>query len=61
MVVVQGEKRHIFEGGVTGFQILRALGLKEEEVLLLKDGRLLPLDAKVEEGEVRVIPVISGG
>lgn len=59
--MIHGEERHAFEEGVTGFEILKALGLKEEEVLLLKDGRLLPPDAKVEEGEVKVIPVISGG
>lgn len=59
--MIHGERRYTFAEGITGFEILKALGLKEEEVLLLRDGRLLPPDAKVEEGEVKVIPVISGG
>lgn len=59
--VIHQDKPHTFEGRVTGLKILKELGLKEEEVLLIKDGELLPLDEPVEEGEVRVVPVVSGG
>lgn len=59
-VLYQG-KRYTFEGKVDGFKILRELGLKEEEVLLVKDGKLLPLDQPLQQGEVKVIPVVSGG
>ncbi len=61
VVVLHGDKRFTFQRKITGFEILKALGLREEEVLLVKDGKLLPMDLPVEEGEIRVIPVISGG
>ncbi len=61
VLVVHGDKKIQLEGKLTGYQILKKLGLKEEEVLLVKDGRLFPLDEEITEGEIRVIPVISGG
>lgn len=55
------DRYYTFEGKVTGLEVIKRLGLKEEEVLLLKDGKLLPPDIPLEEGEIKVIPVISGG
>lgn len=55
------DKSYTFEGKLTGLEVIKRLGLKEEEVLLLKDGKLIPPDVPLEEGEIKVIPVISGG
>ncbi len=54
------EKEHIFERKMTGQRLLKELGLMEEEVLLVRDGKIIPLDEPLE-GEVEIIPVISGG
>lgn len=59
--VLWRDRYYSFEGKVTGHEVIKRLGLKEEEVLLLKDGKLLPPDIPLEEGEIKVIPVISGG
>ena len=59
--VTYRERTYTFEGKVTGSFILKELGLREEEVLLVKDGQLLPPDEPLEDGEVKVVPVVSGG
>ncbi|WP_456468261.1 hypothetical protein [Archaeoglobus sp.] len=41
--------------------ILESLGINPETVVIVKDGLPVPTDEVAEEGEVKVIRVISGG
>lgn len=42
-------------------EVLEKLGINPETVVLIRNSTPLPLDEQVEEGEVTVIRVISGG
>lgn len=42
-------------------EILESLGINPETVVLVKDGIPVPTEEFAEEGEVKVIRVISGG
>lgn len=42
-------------------EILESLGINPETVVLVKDGMPVPVEELAEEGEVKVIRVISGG
>lgn len=41
--------------------LLNRVGINPETVVIVKDGLPIPVDDKVEEGEIKVIRVISGG
>ena len=45
----------------TYLDLLNLLDINPETVVLLKDGKPVPLDDRVEEGELKVLRVISGG
>jgi len=49
------------EEGTTYSQILEMIGINPETVVIVKDKLPVPTDEKAEEGEVKVIRVISGG
>ncbi|MEM1578503.1 MAG: MoaD/ThiS family protein [Archaeoglobaceae archaeon] len=53
IIEVDGKKRYS--------DILEELGINPETVVLVRDSLPLPIDDFVEEGEVKVIRVISGG
>lgn len=42
-------------------EILESLGINPETVVVVKDGLPVPTDEVAEEGEIKVIRVISGG
>ncbi len=45
----------------TYFKLLEQLNINPETVVIVKDGLPVPTDETVEEGEITVIRVISGG
>jgi sulfur carrier protein len=47
--------------GTTYSQLLEILEINPEMVVVIKDGLPLPMDERVEEGEIKIIRVISGG
>ena len=50
------------KGSHTVEKALRILNIIPETVLVVKEGRLVTLDTKIEEDEeIEVIPVVSGG
>jgi len=59
--VIYRDEEQSFEDGLTGRELLKRLGLTEEEALLVSEGKLLPLDEELPREEVKVIPVLSGG
>lgn len=59
--VIYRDEEQSFEDGLTGRELLKRLGLTEEEALLVSGGKLLPLDEELPREEVKVIPVLSGG
>ncbi len=42
-------------------EILESLGINPETVVVVRDGTPVPVDDVAEDGEVKVIRVISGG
>ncbi|AGK61799.1 Sulfur transfer protein involved in thiamine biosynthesis [Archaeoglobus sulfaticallidus PM70-1] len=55
------EKELILEENSTYLDILNIFSINPESVLILKDGSPVPLDDVVEEGEIKIMKVISGG
>jgi len=49
------------EKGKRYFDLLSMLKINPETVVIVKDGKPIPVDDFVEEGEVVVMRVISGG
>jgi sulfur carrier protein len=47
--------------GSTYIDLLNIFNINPETVIIVKDGSPVPLDDKVEKGEIRVMRVISGG
>ncbi|AEA46475.1 MoaD/ThiS family protein [Archaeoglobus veneficus] len=47
--------------GKTYSALLEEMGVNPETVVVIKDGVPVPVDERVEEGEVTIIRVISGG
>ncbi len=45
----------------TYFNLLNIFNINPETVIVLKDGKPVPIDEKVEEGEIKILRVISGG
>ncbi len=61
VTVILADKKYQFEGKIRGIEILKTLGLNEEAYILVKDDELCPIDEHLEDCEVEIIPVISGG
>ncbi len=55
------EKEVEVEEGTRYSEVLSRLGINPETVVLIKDNTPIPTDDFVEEGEVVVMRVISGG
>ncbi len=55
------EKELVVEEGKRYSEVLSSLGINPETVVLVKDGNPIPTDDFVEDGEVVVMRVISGG
>lgn len=56
------EQVYTIEAGVTLEQALRELGILPETVLAVRDGKIVPLSHRLEEGEeLELVDVISGG
>ncbi len=56
------DKTYTVEPGTTLEQALRELGIIPETVLPVRDGRIIPLTHRLEEGEeIELVDVISGG
>ncbi len=53
--VVEAEKEESY------LKILEKLGINPETVVVLRNGQPVPVDEEVEEGEITVMRVISGG
>jgi sulfur carrier protein len=49
------------EKGKRYSDLLNLLGINPETVVIVKDGKPVPVDDFVEEGEIVVMRVISGG
>ncbi len=49
------------DAGKTYSDVLESLGINPETVIVVRDGVPVPNEARVEEGEVKVVRVISGG
>ena len=60
-VFPKGEKTLEMQKGATYEQLVLRLGLSPETVVVFRDGAPVPIDGKIEKGEIRVIRVVSGG
>lgn len=49
------------ESGKKYSELLEELGINPETVVLVKDTEPVPIDSVAEDGEVKVLRVISGG
>ncbi|MET1124932.1 MAG: MoaD/ThiS family protein [Archaeoglobaceae archaeon] len=47
--------------GKTFYEVIEELGINPETVVIVKDSKPIPTEARVEEGEFKVMRVISGG
>jgi len=45
----------------TYFDLLSVFNINPETVIVLRDGKPVPVDERVEAGEIKVLRVISGG
>ena len=60
--VLGGEERDVETGARTVGELLRELGYSSEEYVVAREGKILPEDEEVREGDVlTLVPVISGG
>ncbi len=57
----EGDKSVEVEEGKTYSDLMLSLGINPETVIVLRDSLPVPLDEKVEDGEITVMRVISGG
>ena len=57
----EGDKSVEVEEGKTYSDLMLSLGINPETVIVLRNSTPLPLDEKVEGGEITVMRVISGG
>lgn len=56
------DKTYTVEAGTTLERALRELGIIPETVLPVRNGRIIPLSHRLEEGEeIELVDVISGG
>ena len=55
------EKEVVVEDGKRYSDVLKDLGINPETVVVVKDGTPVPTDDFVEEGEIVIMRVISGG
>ncbi|MFQ6128778.1 MAG: MoaD/ThiS family protein [Thermoplasmata archaeon] len=58
-----GERKIMkFADAVNGFDVVDALGLKPDAYLLVRDGRPIPMDESLRNGDrIKLIKVASGG
>ena len=49
------------ENGENYARVLESLEINPETVVIIRNGQPVPVDDKVEEGEITVMRVISGG
>jgi sulfur carrier protein len=57
----EGDKTIDVVEGESYSHLMLRLGINPETVLVIKDSTPIPLDEKIEEGEITVMRVISGG
>ncbi|WP_456327444.1 MoaD/ThiS family protein [Archaeoglobus sp.] len=57
----KNEEEVEIEKGKKYSDLLKSLGINPETVVVVKDGKPVPIDDFVEEGEIVVMRVISGG
>ncbi len=57
----KNEEEVEIEKGKKYSDLLKSLGINPETVVVVKDGKPVPVDDFVEEGEIVVMRVISGG
>ncbi len=57
----EGDRIVEVEEGKTYSDLIAELGINPETVIVIRDSTPIPLDERVEEGEVTVMRVISGG
>ncbi len=57
----EGDRIVEVEEGKTYADVLAELGINPETVIVIRDSTPVPLDERVEGGEVTVMRVISGG
>ncbi len=57
----KNEEEVEIEKGKKYTDLLKSLGINPETVVVVKDGKPVPIDDFVEEGEIVVMRVISGG
>ncbi|MEM1613346.1 MAG: MoaD/ThiS family protein [Thermoplasmatales archaeon] len=62
LVKILGENKKIRIEGKTAIEILHSLGLNSNSTIVLKDGRPIPDDEELSEGdEITVMKSFSGG
>lgn len=49
------------EEGLRFVDVLEKLNINPETVVIVKDDSPIPVDSEIEEGEVKILRVISGG
>jgi len=55
-------KRVRMKPGMDGFGLLKELSINPENVIILRDDRPIPVDAKIgPDDDLKVIRVVSGG
>jgi len=55
------KEKEVEINGQTYSEILESMGINPETVVIIRDGIPVPTDEVAEEGEIKVIRVISGG
>lgn len=62
MRVVYRDKTWTFEESLTVAQMLKKIGVLAENVLVVRDGKLVTEDQRLDPGdEIKIVAVISGG
>lgn len=62
VTVVGDKEKKTIEGGLSGIELIKLLGLSLDSTIILRDGKPIPEDEIIEEGsEVTVIKSFSGG
>ena len=60
-VVFKGSEWHI-PGNMTVRELMKSLGLNPQSVLAVQDGKLVSNETRLgDQGEIRLISVVSGG
>ena len=59
--IIGEEKYREFSGKITPLDIFSEMNLNPDEWLVVHNGKVIADDDVVEEGEIILIPVVSGG